>query len=74
MGRALTRIFAVVALGLGVGCLAWGITSAALGEPIRTPLAFGDFIMASSEAIGCGAGLIAAGIAALVLSFIGKKP
>jgi hypothetical protein len=74
MGRTLARIFAVFALGAGVGCLVWGITSAALGETVRTPWGLDAIISASSEAIGCGAGLIAAGVTSLVLSFVGRKP
>jgi len=65
----LARIFSVVALGVGVGALTWGICAAVLGDAIRTP--FGSFITAPSEAIGCGAGFFAAGVAALVLSFTG---
>ena len=72
LGRALARIFAVLALGAGAGMLTWGITSAALGEPIRSPQCLGSFLGAASEAIGCGAGLLAAGVTALVLSFIGR--
>jgi len=70
----LARIFAVVALGTGVGCLVWGITSAALGEAVRTPWGLDSLITTSSEAIGCGAGLMAAGVTALVLSYVGKRP
>ena len=71
VARVLARIFSVVALGVGVGVLTWGICAAALGDSMRTPL--GSFITAPSEAIGWGAGFLAAGVTALVLSFIGGK-
>ena len=73
MGRCLARVFAVLALGTGVGCLVWGITSAALGEPVRTPLVFGVPISNSSEVMGAGAGLIVAGVTALILSLVGGR-
>ena len=71
MGRLFARIFAVIAMGAGVGFLTWGITSAALGEPVRTPSGLGCFVTAASEVIGWGAGLLATGVTALVLSCIG---
>ncbi|HUT91947.1 MAG TPA: hypothetical protein VMY37_20800 [Thermoguttaceae bacterium] len=73
MCRILARIFAVLALGAGVGCLVWGIMSAALGEPVRTPLVFGVPISNSSEVMGAGAGLIAAGVTTLILSLVGGR-
>jgi hypothetical protein len=74
MCRTLGKIFAVLALGTGAGCLVWGIMSAALGEPIRTPLMFDLPITTSSEAIGAGAGLMVAGITSLILSLVGGRP
>ncbi len=71
VGRRFARIFAVLAIGTGIGVLTWGICAAALGEVIRSPLGLTSFIAEPSEAIGWGAGSLAAGITALVLSFIG---
>lgn len=63
------RLVAVAALGAGVGVLTWGITSSVLDEPLRTP-AFvpAPLDLLPSEAIGWGAGLLAGGITALLLS------
>ena len=71
VGRRFARIFAVLAIGTGIGILTWGICAAALGEVIRSPLGLTSLIAEPSEAIGWGAGSIAAGVTALVLSFIG---
>lgn len=74
MGRAIARIFAVIAVGAGVGILTWGITGAARGDPIRVPPGMECCISGPSEIIGWGAGILAAGVTALVLSFVvGKK-
>jgi hypothetical protein len=71
VGRRFARIFAVLAIGTGIGILAWGICAAALGETIRSPLGLTSLIAKPIEAIGWGAGSLAAGITTLVLSFIG---
>ena len=71
VGRRFARIFAVLAIGSGIGILTWGICAAALGEAIRSPLGLTSLIAEPSEAIGWGAGSLAAGVTALVLSFIG---
>ena len=73
MGRAIARIFAVLALGGGVGILTWGIIAACCGEPIRIPPGMECCISGPSEIIGWGAGILAAGITALVLAFVGGK-
>ena len=70
-GRVLARIFSVLALGTGAGVLVWGICTASSGDAIRSP--FGSLVTTPSEAIGWGAGFLAAGITALVLSFIGGR-
>jgi len=66
VGRRFTRVFSVLAIGVGIGVLVWGICAAGLGESIRGP----RFTAQPSEAIGWGAGTLAAGVTALVLSFI----
>ena len=71
VGRRFARIFAVLAIGTGIGVLTWGICAAALGETLRSPLGLTSLIAEPSEAIGWGAGSLAAGVTALVLSFIG---
>jgi hypothetical protein len=73
VGRLFARIFAVLAIGGGIGVLTWGICAAALGEAIRSPFGLTSLIAEPSEAIGWGAGILAAGITALVLSFIGGR-
>jgi hypothetical protein len=71
VGRRLARTFAVIAMGLGMGLLLWGISGAASGERLRPP--FGSNIITDvSEAIGWGAGFLTGGIVALVLSFLGR--
>jgi hypothetical protein len=37
MGRLSARVFAVLAVGAGVGLLTWGISAAWMGDPIRVP-------------------------------------
>ena len=73
IGRLFARIVAVLAIGGGIGVLTWGICAAALGETIRSPFGLSSLIAEPSEAIGWGAGLLAGGITALVLSFIGGR-
>jgi len=71
VGRRLARIFAVMAMGLGMGLLLWGTSGAVSGERLRPP--FDSHVITEvSEAIGWGAGLLTGGIVALVLSFLGK--
>ncbi len=71
VGRRLSRLLAVIAMGLGTGVLVWGIIGAASGERLRPP--FGsDLITELSEAFAWAAGLLTGGLFALVLSFIGK--
>ena len=72
VGRSFARIFAVVAMGLGTGFLIWGIVGASGGERLRTPFGI-DVIVEPIEAIACGAGLLAASIVSLVLSFVGSS-
>ena len=61
----------MIAMGLGMGLLLWGISGAVSGERLRPP--FGSNIITEvSEAIGWGVGFLTGGIVALVLSFLGK--
>jgi hypothetical protein len=73
VGRLFARIVAVFGIGTGVGVLTWGICAVALGDTMRTPVGFEGFIAEPSEAIGWGAGLLAGGIAAMVVSFVGNR-
>jgi hypothetical protein len=73
VGRVFARVFSVIALGAGVGVLTWGIVAASLGQSVRSPLGWKCLIAEPSEAIGLGAGLLAAGVTALVLSLVGRK-
>ena len=70
VGRILARIFAVLGIGLGAGVLTWGIVAASLTGTVRSPLGLAWLIGKPSEAIGWGAGCLAAGVTALVLSFV----
>jgi hypothetical protein len=72
LGRLCVRLFAVVALSIGLGFLVWAIVGQALGQRIHNFLGT-DLITQSSDAIAFGSGALAAGIAALVLSFVGRK-
>jgi len=75
MGRLLTRIFGVFAVGVGVGLLAWGISAAARNEPLRAPAFCGDALLQSpSEVIGWGAGILAIGITTIILTLIHRAP
>jgi hypothetical protein len=74
MGRLLARILGVLAVGLGVALLTWGIVSANTGEPIRVPAFLEGLLQFSSEVIGWGAGILALGITTLLLSVIDRRP
>lgn len=71
VARAFARIFAVLAIGAGIGTLTWGICAQAMGMPIRSPFGLVRLISDPVEAIGWGAGLLAGGITAMVLSLVG---
>lgn len=71
VARAFARIFAVLAIGGGIGVLTWGICAQSLGMPIRSPFGLVYLISDPVEAIGWGAGLLAGGITAMVLSLVG---
>ena len=61
----------MIAMGLGMGLLPWGISEAVSGERLRPP--FGSHVITeASKAIGWGSGFFTGGIVALVLSFLGK--
>ncbi len=70
VARGFARIFAVLSIGLGAGVLTWGIVAASLTGTVRSPFGLASLISEPSEAIGWGAGCLAAGITALVLSFV----
>jgi hypothetical protein len=73
IGRIAARVVAVVSLGAGTGLLVWAIMAATRSEALR-PVVWQAFnITETSEAFGWAAGLLAAGAAALTLSFIGKS-
>lgn len=71
VARAFARIFAVLAIGAGIGVLTWGICAQALGMSIRSPFGLVYLVSDPVEAIGWGAGLLAGGITAMVLSLVG---
>lgn len=74
IGRVFAKIFAVLAVGGGIGILTWGICAAVFGETIRSLAVLPNLVTATSEAVGFGAGLLVSGITALILSLVGGKP
>jgi hypothetical protein len=72
MGRLLARVLGVLAVGLGVGLLVWGIVTSHAGEPIRVPEVLNGLLQSSSEVIGWGAGILAVGIATLLLTLMDR--
>jgi len=68
--RVFGKIFAVAAMGVGVGCLVGEIVAAARGEPVWEAVG----ATRHSVVIGCGAGFLTGGIVALVLSFLIRVP
>jgi hypothetical protein len=75
MGRLLARILGVLAVGLGVGLLTWGISASNMGEQIRVPEFLGEKVLqSSSELIGWGAGILAVGLTTLVLTLLDRRP
>jgi hypothetical protein len=72
MGRFVGKLVAIVAMGLGVGCLVWGIVAVARGDqpPTCCPLMGAGY----SLVIGCGAGFLTSGIVALVLACLIRVP
>lgn len=73
VARAFAKVLAVLTIGVGIGVLVWGICAQATGTPIRSPFGLVYLIADPVEAIGWGAGLLAGGITALVLSLVGAK-
>ena len=67
----LVRAFAVLAIGLGVAGLVTGILFGALGVTNVEDYQIEQYHVAAL--IGVGAGLIVAGLLALILSFGGRK-
>ena len=72
MVRFITRVFAIFAVGIGGGVLTWGVAASIMEEPLRIPEGL-PFFPVASEVIGSGAGILAAGIAALIASSLGWK-
>ena len=71
VARFLVRAFAVLAMGLGVAGLVTGILFAAMGVKNVEDYQIEQYHVAGL--IGVGAGLIVAGLLALILSFGGRK-
>jgi len=72
MARLLARILGVVCVGLGVGLLAWGISSGALREPISEQAVALAIFPSASAVIGWGAGILAAGVTTLFLTVMDR--
>ncbi len=62
---------AIVFLAFGVGLLIWGTLSMSVGGPFDPPFDWIQLIRTPAEAIAWGAGLMTAGVATLVFSFVG---
>jgi hypothetical protein len=73
LGRVCVRIFAVISLSIGLGLLIWAIVAQALHQHTRLELGTSVVVSQTSDAIALGSGYLVAGIAALVLSFVGRK-
>ncbi|MDP1564540.1 MAG: hypothetical protein Q8M16_24430 [Pirellulaceae bacterium] len=58
-------------LAIGVGIMVWGTISMSVGGPFDQPFDWVNVIRTPAEAIAWGAGLITAGVAFLVFSFVG---
>ena len=71
VGRIATRILAVLGIAAGAGLLAWGFRALFGGDSLRAIEVQSVVISQPSEALGWSAGLLAGGITALVLSFLG---
>jgi hypothetical protein len=72
IGKFVGKLAAIVAMGLGVGGLVWGILASVRGDqpPVSGPLAGASYNLV----IGCGAGFLTAGIVALVLACLIRVP
>ncbi len=72
MGRLAARILGVICVGGGIGLLAWGISSGMMQEPIHDQGALLPIFPSASAVIGWGAGILAVGLATLVLTFMDR--
>src|SRR4051794_21199893 len=70
-GRAVTKLLAVVLIGLGVAALVWPLALGETGEPLRGPFGTG-IIEYRSEAFAWAGGLLAGGVLATVFAFVGR--
>lgn len=71
IGRALGKLTAVSMIGCGVGLGTWGLMSALNGEEFKVLQAGPIVFYSAAQALGWAAGTLAAGVTALVLSFVG---
>jgi hypothetical protein len=71
----LARIFSVLALGLGVLTLVWGIIAGATRQNVRFPSDPGlrSIFDHWGEVVATGAGFLTAGVVTLILSFLGQE-
>ena len=73
MARAIGKTSSVLMLAAGAGLLTWGLISELGGSSFESlemgPVTF----YSAAQTIGWGSGLLAGGIAALVLSFVGPR-
>ena len=74
MGGNVIRSVAVLAVAVGVGILAWGMSSVTFDEPLRSPFGAYAETLKASEAIGVGAGLLTLGLCTLVVGCARPKP
>jgi hypothetical protein len=73
VGRIVVRLLAVIALAAGAGLLAWALDSVIRDEPMRGIVWQSIEISQPHEAFGWSTGLLIGGVAALLLSFIGRS-
>ena len=70
MGRLASQILGVICVGVGVGLLAWGISSGVIEEPVSGPFSSLPIFPSASAVIGWGAGILAVGLSTLILTFM----
>jgi len=73
VARAFSKIVASVLIGVGTGVLVWGMYVAISGSELPR-MRFGPIVFSSiGQTLGWAGGSLAAGITALVLSFVGRN-
>jgi hypothetical protein len=73
VGRILARTVATLSVGAGIGGLIWATDAIVRGGELA-PIGWDRLVISTpSEALGWSGGFLAAGVMALVLSFVGQS-